>query len=185
MPRTPDKNLEQRILNAARRLCHLRGGRGLTLRAVALAAGTTTPTVYKRFRNKAALRLALAKQIREELLEKVFSAPGIEQIYRRYIQFSEENPEDYEILRDTWTELFASAGDRPGMNRVLSELAKRFGGKPEEYVPAFYALFLLCHGAASLLSVPGGEAVRTEIRKQCIAVCDQLVQHVDILRTAL
>ncbi|MGH9682630.1 MAG: TetR/AcrR family transcriptional regulator [Candidatus Acidiferrales bacterium] len=184
MPRTPDKNLEQRILNAARRLCHMRGGRGLTLRAVARAAGTTTPTVYKRFRNKAALRLALARQIREELLERIFSAPQIEQFYRRYIQFSEENPEDYEILRETWTEIFAPSGGRPGMNQALSELAKRFGGKSEEYMPVFYALFLLCHGAATLLGVPGSEAVRTEIREQCIGVCDRLIQHVDTLRSA-
>jgi AcrR family transcriptional regulator len=79
MPPISDKHLEERILKAARRLWRTRGERGLTLRAVAHEAGTTTPTLYKRFRNKQALRLALAYRLREELNAELFSSPSLEQ----------------------------------------------------------------------------------------------------------
>ncbi|MGH9698551.1 MAG: TetR/AcrR family transcriptional regulator [Candidatus Acidiferrales bacterium] len=182
MPRAADQNLEKRILTAARRLCHARGVHGLTLRAVARAAGTTTPTVYKRFRNKEALRTALSSQIRDEMFEFIFAAPGIEQIYRRYVQFIEENSEDYEVLQGTQSEILAPETGRPGKTRLLAELSRRFGGKPEDYELAFYALFLLCQGAASFMGVGSSPDLRAEMREQCVAVCDRLLQHMDILR---
>ena len=182
MPRTADQHLEQRILTAARRLCHARGVPGLTLRAVARAAGTTTPTVYKRFRNKAALQNALATEIRREMTEFVFAAPGIEQIYRRYVQFIEENSEDYEVLLRTQTQILSPESGRPGKTRFLAELTRRFGGKPEDYELSFYALFLLCQGAASFMGVGSSPDLRAEMREHCIAVCDRLLQHIDILR---
>lgn len=77
MPPTADKHLEERILKAALRLWRKRGENGLTLRAVAHEADTTTPTLYKRFRNKEALRLALAFHFREELTADLLSSPTI------------------------------------------------------------------------------------------------------------
>ncbi len=44
MPRKPDARLEGRILDAAYRMWSKRGERALTMRAVARASGTTTPT---------------------------------------------------------------------------------------------------------------------------------------------
>ena len=50
MPRHPDPEVERRILTAASRLWARGGEKTLTMRAVAKAAGTTTPTVYERYR---------------------------------------------------------------------------------------------------------------------------------------
>lgn len=182
MPRAADQNLEKRILTAARRLCHARGVHGITLRAVARAAGTTTPTVYKRFRNKAALQNAIATEIRQEMIEFVLGAPGIEQIYRRYLKFIEENSEDFEVLQVRQTEIMTPESGRPGKKRFLAELARRFGGIPEEYDLVFYALFLMCQGAAGFLGAGSSPDLRAEMREQCINVCDRLVQHLEILR---
>src|SRR3954470_6353435 len=49
-PRDPD--LDERILDAARRLLAERGYQGLSIDAVARAAGTTRPTVSLRFAGK-------------------------------------------------------------------------------------------------------------------------------------
>jgi AcrR family transcriptional regulator len=49
-PRDPE--LDERILDAARRLLAERGYQGLSIDAVARAAGTTRPTVYLRFAGK-------------------------------------------------------------------------------------------------------------------------------------
>jgi AcrR family transcriptional regulator len=52
VPRQSDPYLEQNILEAASRLWARGGEKSLTMRAVAKAAGTTTPTVYERFRDR-------------------------------------------------------------------------------------------------------------------------------------
>ena len=49
MPRHPDPDLEDRILSAAQRLWTRGGEKSLTMRAVARAARTNTPAVYRRF----------------------------------------------------------------------------------------------------------------------------------------
>jgi AcrR family transcriptional regulator len=159
-----------------------RGERGLTLRNVARAAGTTTPTIYKRFHSKEALRLALAKHIWQELIEQIVASSRIEETYRRYLRFSEAHPEEYKVLMAAWAEVFASERERAGEIWLLDQLANRFGGKPEEYVPVYYALLLLCHGAATFINMAADERVRTGLRENCILACDALIQHVDILR---
>ena len=182
MPPKADKRLGERILKAAERLWRTRGERGLTLRGVARAAGSTTPTVYKRFRNKGALRVALAERFKTQLNEAFFSAATLEEACRKYVSFAEEHPNEYQLLWDTWTDVFHPDRPRPGRAWVLAQAAKRFGGKPEEYGRFFYALFLLTHGAATLLSVPGDEAARTEVRENYLSICDTLVRNIDLLR---
>ncbi len=64
MPRKPDARLEGRILDAAYRMWSKRGERALTMRAVARASGTTTPTLYERFSNKGRLLALLRRRAR-------------------------------------------------------------------------------------------------------------------------
>lgn len=182
MPPIPDRQLEERILKAAQRLWRAHGDVGLTLRAAAREAGTTTPTLYKRFRNKQALRLALAYRVRDELNAQLFSAPSLEAVYRRYLRYAEENPNEYELLRISWGHFFAPGSPRPGRAWALTQLAARFGGQPEDYVRVFDALFLACHGTATLLTVAEDKGVRQALRESSIRVCDKLLENVAILR---
>ena len=182
MPPIPDRQLEERILKAAQRLWRTRGERGLTLRAIAHDAGTTTPTLYKRFRNKEALRLALAFRLRDELNAELFSSSSIEEAYRRYLHYAETNPHEYELLRMSWGHFFSPGSPQPGRAWLLSQLAARFGGQPAEYARVFDALFLLCHGTATLLAVTHYQPIRAAMRDNCIKVCDKLMENVDILR---
>ena len=183
MPPIADKYLEERILKAARRLWRTRGERGLTLRAVAREADTTTPTLYKRFRNKEALRLALAYRLRDELNSQLFSSPNLEEVCRRYLRYAEESPHEYELLRISWGQLFAPGSPRPGRAWALAQFTARFGGKPENYASVFDALFFICHGTATLLTVTDDKAVREALRESSINVCDKLLaKDVLILR---
>ncbi len=52
MPRRPDPDLEGKILDAAQKLWKKGGEKALTMRTVARAAGTNTPAVYRRFRDR-------------------------------------------------------------------------------------------------------------------------------------
>ena len=183
MPPTPDRQLEERILKAAQRLWRSRGERGLTLRAVAREAGTTTPTVYKRFRNKKALQTALAWRFKDQLNEQLLSAPTLEEVYRRYLRFAEEHPHEYELLWRAWTEVFHPEGPRPARAWLLSQMAARFGGSPEDYQRLFYALLLLAHGASTALGVEeGDELARGEVRENYQAICDIILKNEKIFR---
>jgi AcrR family transcriptional regulator len=184
MPPIPDQKLEERILSAARRLWREHGEKSLTLRGVAEAAGTTTPTVYKRFRNKEAISLALASHFREELNAELFASSSVEEIYRRYLAYAEANPHEYELLGLSWSQLFAPGRPRPGRVWVSAQMAIRFGGQPEDYGHLVDAMFLVCHGTATLLSVGGDTPTHKAMRETCIKFCDQLIENVAIFRSS-
>jgi len=184
MPPVVDKHLEERLLKAAQRLWRARGEKGLTLRAVARAAGTTTPTLYKRFRNKQALLVALAFRFRDEVNAELFSSSGIEDAYHRFLRYAVAHPHEYELLRLTWEHWFSPTNPRPGRAWLLARLADRFGGQPEQYAPVFDALFLLCHGTATLLTVAADNEAREAMQQSCIHVCDKLMENVTVLRAA-
>ena len=71
MPRKADARLEGRILDAAYRLWSEGGEHALTMRAVARAAGTTTPTLYERFRDKDDLMALLRRRARLNLFSAI------------------------------------------------------------------------------------------------------------------
>ncbi len=69
MPRKADKHLEGRIVDAAYQLWSQGGEHAVTMRAVALAAKTTTPTLYERFRDKHDLIEFLRVRARERMFK--------------------------------------------------------------------------------------------------------------------
>lgn len=183
MPRVADQYLEAKIAQAARKLWRLRGAKGLTLRSVARAAGTTTTTVYKRFRNKEALLLALAELIQIKITATTTSAATIEEAYRRFLRFAERHPHEYKLLwGPAWSEVLKPGRPRPIKAWLLEKFAARFGGQPKEYISAYYALFLLVHGTANLLSVARDRRAKAEMRDNCLAVCDALVANTKVLK---
>ena len=76
---------------------------------MARAAGTTTTTVYKRFHNKEALLLALAELVQARITARTISAPTIEDSYRRFLQFANQHPHEYQLL---WGPAWADSGHR-------------------------------------------------------------------------
>jgi len=183
MPPIPDRHLEERILKAAHRLVRTRGVQGLTLRAVAHAADTTTPTLYKRFRNKEALRFALAGRFREELTAELLSCSSLEESHRRWLVYVESHPREYELLRLYWGHFISAP--RPVRSWMLTQLATRFGGEPQQYAAVHDAIFLLCHGTSTLLISSPDRRVLEETRQICIRVCDELLRNAELLRSPI
>jgi len=183
MPPHADQQLEERILKAAQRLWKAEGERGLTLRAVAREAGTTTPTLYKRFRNREAIRVALARRIRDQLTAELFASSTIEEVHRRYIRWAEEHPHEYELFFHSWSDVFHPDLPRPARSWYMTQLAKRFGGDPEQYHRAFAAVFYMAHGAASMIATASDEAAREDVRGGFCAVADILLRNINTLRT--
>src|SRR5262249_48802868 len=168
---------QERILKAAQRLWKVRGPASLTLRAVAREAGTTTPTVYKRFRNKQALHKALADRVRSQLNEYLFASKSLEDVCRRYLTFVSQHPHEYQLLLHAWSDVFHPELPRPGRAWLMGQFATRFGGDPEEHALVVYSLLLLSHGAATLLSIPGDEIARKEVEENFLKIADRLIEH--------
>src|SRR5215469_8357750 len=181
MPPKANAQMEGRILKAAERLWRTRGERGLTLRAVAREAGTTTPTVYKRFRNKQALHKALAGRVRSQLNEQLFASKSLEEVCRRYLAFVHQNPHEYQLLLHAWSDVFHPELPRPGRAWLMQQFANRFGGEAEDYALVAYALIMLSHGAATVLSIPGDEIARKELEENFLKIADRLIAHNEIL----
>jgi len=111
LPRQADPQLEQRILEAAGRLRARGGEKALTMRAVAKAAGTTTPTVYERYRDRDDILRALRLQTRSELFATLRDSRTLAQACQAYLEFALQHRHAYEVLYDKFAE------PRPCTNR--------------------------------------------------------------------
>jgi AcrR family transcriptional regulator len=178
MSRTTNPALTEEIVATARRLWRRRGEKGLTLRAVALAAGTTTPSVYQRFPAKEDLVAAVANQIRHEIGAMVAGSRDFEQAFDRYMQFAKRHPEEYALLASSAVgEILREDGSRPGMEWAREQMARRHGGKPGDYKRTTLAMACLLHGAASfVLHLPAG-TLPDDVEKSCRQAILALQQH--------
>ena len=176
MPRKADAQLEGRILDAAYRLWSNRGERALTMRAVARASGTTTPTLYERISNKGDLLSLLRRRARLNLFSAIKPARTPAQICRRVLDFSAAHPHDYGLISDDWAIAFARKEYMPSFEFVKQRLAKRLGGDPKQQTPLALALFALLHGTATLLrSADRHKKISDDFRRACIWACEGLI----------
>src|SRR5260370_25767101 len=100
MPRKADAHLEGRILDAAYHIWSRRGEHALTMRAVAGASGTTTPTLYERFSNKEDLLSLLRRRAPLNLFSAIKSSRSPTQVCRRVLDFFLSHPNDYHLITD-------------------------------------------------------------------------------------
>lgn len=177
MPRQADIDLEGRILDAAYRLWSRRGERALTMRAVARAAGTTTPTVYERFRDKQELLERLRNRAQQNLFQAIQPGRSLPDMCQRCLQFASRHPHEYELLSTNWAARLTRKGSRPGLDLVMKRLAERLGGSPKQHARLALALTALAHGTATLLLQEGvHERISKELRQACLTAVEGLVE---------
>src|ERR1700743_1832725 len=132
-PRHTDPELEQRILTAASRLWRRSGEKGLTMRAVAKAAGTTTPTVYERYRDRDAILRALRLETRRDLFAAINRTQTLRQACHRQLQFALDHSHAYEVLFDNVAQPPSLHEPWPSFNYLRQLLAVRLGGTPHKH----------------------------------------------------
>jgi len=185
MPRQPDAGLEDRVLNAAHALWRRGGDQALTMRAVARAAGTNTPAMYRRFRNRQDLVRGLLRRIASRIGERFNQAQNIEEMADAYVEFALRMPHEYQLFYSHARELSPrKAGGKPRPiresrpNFALLEqlLAKRLGGAPENHTKLALAIWAMLHGTTMLLlaqSIPQGH--EEQLRGACRAAVKALI----------
>jgi AcrR family transcriptional regulator len=185
MPRHPDPDLEDRILNAAQTLWKRGGEKSLTMRAVARAAGTNTPAVYRRFKDRRDLLRALLLRTVARLRRRFEAGENLEAMAESYIEEALRLPHEYELFYAYGHELLPKGpgrarpirASRPNFAFVEVQLAKRLGGSPEEHTRLALALWATLHGTASLLlskAIPEEHAA--ELRSACRAAVKTLIR---------
>ena len=177
MPRQPDPDLEQRILEAASRLWARGGEKGLTMRAVAKAAGTTTPTVYERYRDREDILRALRLETRRELFDAISRARTLRESVERHIQFALDHSYAYEVLFDGVGKPPSLHEPWPSFNLLRDRLTKHLGGTPQQHTRVIMGLWSLMHGAVMLIIRGRFEgALRVQTVHACLDTCDAIIE---------
>jgi AcrR family transcriptional regulator len=176
LPRQADPQLEQRILDAACRLWSRGGEKSLTMRGVAKAAGTTTPTVYERYRDREDILRAVRIQTRVELFAVLTRTRSLTQACERYLEYALENPHAYEVLFDGFAQPPSLHEPWPSFNLMRMRLAERLGGAPRKHTRLMLSLWSLMHGTAMLM-IRGGVAgpLRTQMTHTCLDALEAIV----------
>jgi AcrR family transcriptional regulator len=176
LPRNPDPEVEQRILAAASRLWARGGEKLLTMRAVAKAAGTTTPTVYERYRDREDILRALRLKTRRELFAALTQTQSLREAVLRYLEFALEHQHAYEMLFDNVGRPPSLHEPWPSFNLMRTRLAQQLGGAPRQHNRLMLAIWCLMHGSAMLIIRGGFEgALRTQAVHACVDTVDNLL----------
>ncbi len=168
MPRHPDPDLEQRILAAASRLWARGGEKALTMRAVAKAAGTTTPTVYERYRDRDDILRSLRLETRRELFAALSRTRTPREAFQAHMEFALTHSHAYEVLFDGVGKPPSLHEPWPSFNLMRERVAKRLGGSPRQHTRLMLAVWSLMHGTAMLI-IRG--CFEGELRTQTIHAC--------------
>jgi AcrR family transcriptional regulator len=159
MPRHPDPELENRILNAAQRLWRKGAEEALTMRAVAEAAGTNTPALYRRFRNREHILQALLRRVQKDVGEVMQPCQSPEEACQKYLDYALSHPHEYQLFYEYAHQLSTLnkreaphlRESRPTMALMEDKLAMRLGGVPSDHTRLSLALWTVSHGTAMVL----------------------------------
>lgn len=177
MPRRPDAAVEGRIVDAAYRLWSQAGEPALTMRAVARAAGTTTPTLYQRFRNKQDLKHFLEERARQKLFDALQSARTATDVCRNALDFISGHAYEYRLLTTDWGIRYAQSVPMRSFEYLKQVLASELGGRPTDHNELAFQLFALVHGTALLRPMErANEATAEALSEVCLKACSALLR---------
>lgn len=146
MPRHINPEVEGRILEAARKLWRKGGEKALNMRAVAKAAGTNTPAVYRRFRNRDDILSAVVRSYQQELLAELQLCRSLQQVAKVYLDFALRRPREYQLMMSGL--LARMSKYRPSLNYVVNQTSEWLGGRLGEHRALVYAMAALADGTA-------------------------------------
>jgi len=178
LPRHPDPELESRILDAASRLWARGGEKSLTMRAVAKASGTTTPTVYERFRDREDILRALRLKTRKELFAALSRTRSLRDAVEGYLEFALSHSHAYEVLFDGVGKPPSVHETWPSFSLMRERLARQLKGTPRECSRLMIAIWALMHGTAMLIIRGRFEGdLRSQAFHACIDAVDAVIEQ--------
>jgi AcrR family transcriptional regulator len=148
MPRKPDPDLEQKIAAAALRLLDGGGEEAVTLRAVAKAAGTTTPTIYERFRDRDKLIRHVLGLVTDEVLARLQLKVSIEDLFAEYLRYCRAHPMRVDLTVETFGKRYVAGEPMPALDLLRSRISAQIGIQGRECEDLALAIASLAFGTA-------------------------------------
>jgi AcrR family transcriptional regulator len=178
LPRIADVHLSDRILDAAYEVVKKEGIDAVTLRAVAVRARTTTPTVYARFKTKDDLLLALSQRLRLEFAGRLMQQPTLQKAAEFYLKEAVDTPDDYKLIYEIgWPKSFMKESDQPGVIWTRERFAELYGGSPKDYALVVQCLWMELHGAASFISRAPNVEISKRLFRDCLRSCGIIISN--------
>jgi AcrR family transcriptional regulator len=186
MPRHPDPDLEDRVLRAADALWKRGGTKALTMRAVARAAGTNTPAVYRRFKDRDDLVRGILLRVAGRLRKHFEQGETLQGMGEAYLDYALKNPNDYRLFFEEARLLNVVKGrggprpireSRPNFDFAEKMAAKELGGVPEDHTTLALEMWALLHGTAMMIiakAIPEGH--EEELKAACRAAVKVLIE---------
>jgi AcrR family transcriptional regulator len=151
------------------------------MRAIAEAAHTNTPAVYRRFRNREQILRALVNWYQQEFYDELVHCQTLQQAAECALRFALRNPHEYQLQMSDL--LPRTTQDRPNLDFVTQRCARWYGGQPEDYKALVLMAAAVAHGVASLgisefFRKPDFARARNAMSK----LLDVMVEHRDDFR---
>jgi AcrR family transcriptional regulator len=169
--------LEGKIVDVAYRLWSEQGEKALTMRAVARAAKTTTPTVYQRFRDKTDLKHFLEERARQKMFVALQSSRTTLDACRNALEFISLHGNEYRLLTADWGTRYARRVPMRSYEYLKQVLAKELGGDTAQHDELTFQLFALVHGTALLRPTDKeNEKIAEALTEACLKACSVLLR---------
>lgn len=176
MPRKPNPNLERTIIDAALRLLQEKGIEAVTMREVARAAGTTTPTIYERFKDRDHLIDALTDFHRDRLLETLDPDDALERSASKFFTYCRDNPNIIDLLLKRIAGNLKAKKRGPMYEMVRINLMKQNGLDPREAEHVTMATSSMIFGTAMLMNQLGcSSTVAADLERSTLRLMRRLV----------
>lgn len=180
MPRKPNVSLEGTIVDVAYRLWSEQGEKALTMRAVARAAKTTTPTVYQRFRDKTDLKHFLEERAKQKMFDALKNSRAPIELCRAALEFISCHLNEYRLLSSDWGTRFAQKMPMRIFDYFVETLAQQLGGTAEESQELGFQLSALVHGTALLRPVgKENEKIAETLTEACLKACSLILRDAE------
>jgi AcrR family transcriptional regulator len=176
LPKAPDPGIEERIVAAALRLLDERGMQGITMRSVAAAAGTTTPTIYERFADRQALMHGVVALIQKDLTTEVQSARSVEEFVTTCLQFFCRRRHRFDLGVETFGARLVAAEPRPVYEMFLQVIRREVGASGEDLEELALAVVSLLFGTITGMIAVGSQTSHArDLRRASLAALERLV----------
>ncbi len=151
MPRKADPNLEKVIISAATRILDKHGMEAVTMRDVAQAAGTTTPTLYERFVDRDALLIAILDDAAFEMAARMKATRNLQGMCEVFLDYFVQFPNRLDLIHTVWPQTVSTERERPTYDLAVERLKKQHGHTQKQAEELAQTLMATLLGTAMLM----------------------------------
>ena len=176
MPRHFDIKLEKRILDSATKLVDELGPEGLSMRVVAKAAKTTTPTLYERFSSRDALEDALFLRFENELRDLMADSRDVTGMARRFLDYAGRYPNRILTFSDEFGHRIGAGKPLPVLEFLRSRIREDLGLPTHTVNELSLAIAVMMIGTARTIGIAGaGSSVGNGLTKISLGALKRLL----------